>query len=234
MSDQFIFFCVNVGNEKLLKEEVKNFYPELTLSYSRKGFLTFKNLGVLYDLVTISQLHSTFATRVGISLGKASPEDILEKVISSCDNLEIQLEKCIIHSFSINTDYILDANNIFKKEVNGYSANEKLVYDIISLSSTEIWFGVHTVAKGITRFPNSHVEIDVPDNAPSRSYLKLAQLVELYSLKLRRVDSCLDFGSSPGGASLYLLSKGCKVWGIDTARMSSVNTAFELMSGTFL
>ena len=92
MNDQFIYFCVNIGNENLLKEEIKIFYPELTLSYSRKGFLTFKNKGVKYDFNTISQLQITFATRSGICLGKAGPEELRLTIKDKLEELGLVLD----------------------------------------------------------------------------------------------------------------------------------------------
>jgi 23S rRNA C2498 (ribose-2'-O)-methylase RlmM len=50
--------------------------------------------------------------------------------------------------------------------------------------------------------------------------LKLAEIIQLYALKFQQSDYWLDFGSAPGGASMYLLDKGCKVWGIDPAKVS--------------
>lgn len=216
---QFLFFCVNKGNEKLLKTELSIFYPELKLSYSRKGFLTYKNQGVQYDPSTISQLRPVFASRVGLSLGKASPKELKKKIKSSCDELGLDFGTCLIHSFSIGTDFELDAESIFEKEVNRYSANAKSVIDVVALGEREVWFGVHTVASGITRYPNSRVEVDIPLDAPSKGYLKLAEIAQLYALSFQASDSWLDFGSAPGGATLYLLDKGCKVWGIDPANV---------------
>lgn len=206
MSDQFIFFCVNIGNESLLKEEIKIFYPELTLSYSRKGFLTFKNKGVKYNLDTISQLQVTFSTRIGICLGRGKLEEF-----------GLVLSDYIIHNYSINTEYQYDAETVLGVVTNQYSADGKLVLNIISLSENETWYGVHRVAKGITRYPNAQVEVHQPMSVPSIGYLKLAEVTELYSLKFNSRDLWLDFGCSPGGSSSFLLSTGAKVCGIDTA-----------------
>lgn len=220
MSEQFIFFCTNVGNENLLKEEIRSFYPSFNLSYSRKGFITYKNSGIQYDTETISQLEVTFSTRSGLCLGKATPENVLEVMTDSCNKIGINLEKVIIHSFSINTDYSLDHEEVFSKEVNNYSAINKTVIDVITLGDKEVWLGLHKVAKDTTSFPNSVVEIEIPRKSPSRSYLKIAEACELYHVKFDKRDLWLDFGSAPGGASFYILQNGCKVWGIDTAKMS--------------
>lgn len=220
MNDQFIYFCVNIGNETLLKEEIKIFYPELALSYSRKGFLTFKNKGKLYDFHTISQLELTFSTRSGICLGKARPEDLQLTVEDTFDDLGLELNECVIHNYSINSEYLYDAALEFDTSVNEYSADGKLVLNIITLGEKEVWFGVHRVSRGITRYPNSQVKIKTPASTPSIGYLKLAQTVELFALKFSSRDSWLDFGCSPGGSSSYLLSTGSKVWGVDTANVA--------------
>ena len=227
MDDQFIFFCVNIGNENLLKEEIKTFFPELSLSYSRKGFLTFKNKGVKYDLNSISQLQVTFATRSGICLGKGKPEDLALTVIEKLKELDLTLEDCIVHNYSINCDYLFDAGPDFNSLKNEYSADGKLVLNTISLSEKEVWFGLHRVSKGITRYPNGHVAVNVPTTSPSIGYLKLAQTAELFALKFTSRDNWLDFGCSPGGSSTYLLSTGSKVWGVDTASVSDSVTSHK-------
>ena len=219
MTDQFIFFCVNIGNENLLKEEIKTFYPELALIYSRKGFLTFKNKGVKYDFNSISQLSTTFATRSGICLGKANPEEFRFTVLDKLEELSLDIDNCMIHNYSINTEYLFDATSVFDVSINEYTADGKLVLNIITLSENEVWFGMHRVSKGITRYTNAQVEIKTPKSSPSIAYLKIAEIVELFALKFSSRDSWLDFGCSPGGSTLYLLETGAKVWGIDTANV---------------
>ncbi len=221
-NEQFLFFCTNIGNEKLLKEELRIFYPDFNLSYSRKGFLTYKNKGIQYDLNTISQLELTFSTRTGICVGKSTPSNLLVDIKKDCDELQLMIDKCSIHSFSINTDFELAAFDIFQQEINEYTPINKTVIDIIALSEKEIWYGVHRVGKLTTNYPNSYLEIDVPLDSPSRSYLKTAQACELFNIPFNRTDCWLDFGSAPGGASYLLLNKGVKVWGIDPAKMSDL------------
>lgn len=212
---QYIFVCTNPGNEKLLKEEIRIFYPELKFSFSKKGFVTFKNDGVAYDLKTISQLQLAFSTRSGIFYGKSTPETIVQDVKASglnCDEL-------MIHSFAIECETDFDAAVAFGNEVNGYSAEGKIVIDLISLGPDEIWFGAHSVANGCTRFPNSMVEVEKPQNMISSGFVKLAEIEKLYAIKLFKGDLWLDFGCAPGGASQFLLNEGCKVVGIDPAKV---------------
>ena len=220
--EQFIFFCVNIGNENLLKEEILTFYPELSLSYSRKGFLTFKNKGVKFDFETISQLQVTFATRCGICLGKGDPENLKNSISDIFIDLNTNLSDCLIHNYSINTDFLYDAKSSFDNSINEYSAEGKLVLNLITLGEKEIWFGLHRVAKGTTRYPNSFVEMKDIKNSPSIGSLKLAETSELFALRFNAKDLWLDFGCSPGGSSSYLLATGAKVWGIDTANVDEL------------
>jgi len=221
-NEQFLFFCTNIGNEKLLKEEIRIFYPDFSPSYSRKGFLTYKNKGIHYDLNSISQLDLTFSTRAGICLGKTSPDELSKNFIELTTELGIEIGKCIIHNFSINTDYLLPVKDLLKKDFNEYSPINKTVIDLISLSDKEVWFGVHRVGKDTTNYPNSVVELSIPKEAPSKSYVKLAQTAELFQVNFDKSDSWLDFGCAPGGATYYLLTKGCRVWGIDPAKVDEL------------
>ncbi len=215
---QFIFVCTNPGNEILLKEEIKIFYPELVLSFSKKGFVTFKNTGVEYDLNTISQLQLTFATRSGIFFGKSTPENIAQDVKAA----GLDSENYMIHSFEVGCETDFDAAKSFGREVNEYSAEGKIVIDLISLGPNEIWFGAHSVASGCTRYPNSIVDTQTPKDVISKGYIKLAQIVKLYAVKLFKGDLWLDFGCAPGGAAQFLLDHDCKVVGIDPAQVSPV------------
>lgn len=221
MSNQYLFFCVNPGNENLLKEELRVFYPELALSYSRKGFLTFKNKGVRYDVNSISQLEVAFSTRAGICLGKAAPESVLETAQAALSGLGVELPKCVVHNFSINTDFAFNGEKVFGRDVNEYAPINKTVVDVMALGENEIWLGLHKVGKGTTNYPNSLPDnVTVPDGSPSRAYLKIAQAVKLFHIHFEAVDTWLDFGCAPGGASSFLLEKGCKVYGVDPAEMA--------------
>lgn len=215
--EQFLFFCVNVGSEKLLKEEIKTFYPELSLSYSRKGFITYKNKGVHYKISTISQLQVAFATRVGICLGKSAPSSLHEGLDIALKQYSVSKDDCLLHSFSINTDAEFDASKYFDRVVNEYSSMGKNVIDLICLGENEVWIGLHTVGKGTTRYPNSLVEVDSPLHVPSVGYKKLSEIFKLFAIKTNNYQSWLDFGCAPGGSSIFLLEQGCKVWGIDPA-----------------
>lgn len=218
MSEQFIFACTNIGNEALLKEEVRIYYPSFVLSYSRKGFITFKNTGLHYSLQRISQVRLAFATRAGICLGKSSPHSVVEMVISKIETLGLR-EK-FIHVFGIQRELELDFPWPKNFRINVRAPLESDVFDIIIISKEELWIGIHRTNAGISTSRNSRLDLILPASAPSRVYLQIAEIIELYTIDCRAGDCWLDFGSAPGGSSSYLLERGCKVWGIDPAAMS--------------
>jgi 23S rRNA C2498 (ribose-2'-O)-methylase RlmM len=62
----------------------------------------------------------------------------------------------------------------------------------------------------------------LPDNSPSRAYLKILEAADRANIIFNKGELALEIGSSPGGASFALLSKGLKVIGVDTGTMDPV------------
>lgn len=61
------------------------------------------------------------------------------------------------------------------------------------------------------------VQITLPDSAPSRAYLKIAQAFHLFPRA--RQGMAIEIGSSPGGAAAFLLEQNLKLIGIDPGEM---------------
>jgi 23S rRNA (cytidine2498-2'-O)-methyltransferase len=64
------------GAESAVKEEVARGEPGWRLSYSRTGFLTFKNAGKLLDDQRLAERNWTFAHAHGVSLSKVASEQL--------------------------------------------------------------------------------------------------------------------------------------------------------------
>jgi 23S rRNA (cytidine2498-2'-O)-methyltransferase len=60
----------------------------------------------------------------------------------------------------------------------------------------------------------------LPEHAVSRAYLKMREALACFRLPLKRGETVLEIGSSPGGASQALLQAGLKVIGVDPAEMA--------------
>ena len=78
---RFVFMTCRAGAEAALKQEVANAEPEWRLSFSRPGFLTFKNGGERsIDDRRLAERHWTFAYTQGVSLGRIAGEQLAEMV----------------------------------------------------------------------------------------------------------------------------------------------------------
>jgi len=63
-------------------------------------------------------------------------------------------------------------------------------------------------------------ELELPKEAPSRAYLKMAQLAARSKLKVTSDDYILDIGSAPGGITYFWLSQNIRTLAIDPAVLS--------------
>jgi 23S rRNA C2498 (ribose-2'-O)-methylase RlmM len=69
---------------------------------------------------------------------------------------------------------------------------------------------------------SNYPEHVLPENSPSRAYLKILEAADRANINFNKGELALEIGSSPGGASFALLSQGLKVIGVDTGTMASV------------
>src|SRR5882757_6323654 len=78
---QFVFMTCRAGAEGALKQEVANVEPGWRPSFSRPGFLTFKNAGEqAIDHRRLAERNWTFAYTQGISLGRLAGEQLADLV----------------------------------------------------------------------------------------------------------------------------------------------------------
>src|SRR4029079_10321526 len=78
---QFVFMTCRAGAETALKQEVAQFEPAWRPSFSRPGFLTFKNAGEhAIDDRKLAERNWTFAYTQGISLGRLAGQQLADLV----------------------------------------------------------------------------------------------------------------------------------------------------------
>ena len=70
-----------------------------------------------------------------------------------------------------------------------------------------------------SRWPGGVCEIEVPEHAVSRAYLKMQEALLWSRLPVASGDLAVEIGSSPGGSCQALLDRGLLVAGIDPAEM---------------
>jgi 23S rRNA (cytidine2498-2'-O)-methyltransferase len=195
---QFYFVLTNVEAQPILKEEIRLRYPELRMSYSRPGFITFKGEKVV-------SFNPLFCRVSGVCHGKFKLN-------------ELKQEKAWI--FPLNDQLLLPPDlkelsdrTIFKKGEN--------VNLIIMAGPDEFWVGSYILRSDHLQTPGEVSSI-IKKEVPSRAYYKIAEAYEALDLPFDQQETVLELGSAPGGASLFLLDQDLKVLGVDTAEMDPV------------
>jgi 23S rRNA (cytidine2498-2'-O)-methyltransferase len=192
---QFTFALTNPDVESLLKEEIKLRYPELNLSYSRPGFLTFKR-------EKEGSFSPLFARVSGVCKGKVKRS-------------ELDFQKAWV--------WKRDEGLVIPDELQALSDQSlfkvgELVTLIMVVGPEEFWVGEYELRASHFQTPGEVSSI-LEKDVPSRAYYKIAEAAEALDLEFAPNERVLELGSAPGGASLFLLDQGLKVLGVDPADM---------------
>lgn len=73
----------------------------------------------------------------------------------------------------------------------------------------------HHLRRVVSRFPGGVVEIERQPRAPSRAFAKLAEAQMRGGVSIRRGETCVDLGSSPGSWAWWALEQGAEVLAVD-------------------
>eukprot|EP01041_Mallomonas_annulata_P006079 gene6079-12264_t len=95
----------------------------------------------------------------------------------------------------------------------------ELVLDVVVPTgpavSDPFYIGQHLHSQHHSPWPGGYPNISLPEDAPSRAYLKIEETILWSSAPFAAGDVVVEAGSAPGGATLALLRRGCSVVGID-------------------
>lgn len=192
---QFYFVLTNVDAEPILKEEIRIRYPELRLSYSRPGFITFKG-------ETEVKFNPLFCRLAGLCLGKFKKHELKhERAWVYAVNSKLEIPEDL---------KVLSDNTIYKKG--------ETVTLIIMAGFDEFWVGTYTLKADQFQTPGEVSSI-LESDVPSRAYYKIAEAYEAFDLPFDHQETVLELGSAPGGASVFLLEQDLRVLGVDPADM---------------
>jgi 23S rRNA (cytidine2498-2'-O)-methyltransferase len=87
-------------------------------------------------------------------------------------------------------------------------------------AASEPWLlGLHRHGPAHSPYAGGRPSLRLPDDAPSRAWLKLEEGLAFSGLPLRAGQVAVEIGSAPGGASWALLSRGLHVVGVDPGAM---------------
>lgn len=192
---KFYFALINPEAQSLFKEEVSLRYPQLRLSYNKKGFYTFKS-------ETEVDFYPLFCRVSGEMIGKYRLSDL-----------------CFSRAWvwKISDDLQIPQHLQELTERSSFKIGEKVTL-IIMVSSEDFWVGEYTLNSQHFQTPGEVSSI-LEKDVPSRAYYKLAEVFESFDLVFDDFETVLELGSAPGGASVFLLDQGFKVIGVDPAEM---------------
>jgi len=233
----FLTTTCQIGSEKPLKAELLREFPTLRSAFSRPGFLTFKVTDENGDPLALADSVrecSVFARYVGVSLGKIaadSPVAMVEqlKTFDRIENLNRvhfwTRDKCPVgekgfEPFPLETDRVMEQRIADAIDLRcGKARPGEMILDCTQIDSDLYWIGHHRAADERSRFSGGLFPIDVPTDMVSRAWLKFEEAIRWSGLPIGCGTRCVDIGSSPGGASQALLTRGVQVLGVDPAEM---------------
>lgn len=238
----FIFTVCQVGAEATLKKELARTYPTLKFAYSRPGFLTFKRTDAQLNLDF--ELRSIFARSYGVSIESLKNSEVskLPGMIQALLTLT-KKSRMRLHVWERDFYHPTETLHASQKEEMSVLAQElekrirgelppffedspvalpgDLVLDVILIEKDQIWIGAHLHSIAHSPWPGGRPPLTLPEDAPSRAYLKIEEALLWSGAQLVPGDTAVEIGSSPGGASFALLERGLHVVGIDPAKMNS-------------
>jgi 23S rRNA (cytidine2498-2'-O)-methyltransferase len=223
---RFYFSTCQVGAEKAVKAEIAKYYPELKFSFSRPGFITFKEDDDSKPLIKTPK--SVFSRLWGVAVGQAKEKGAIKELIESVP------ADAPLHVFSRDEyipgdereDYKRDARifGLLKEFGVGRSNNQtpklnETVYDLIWIDDLHVFLGKHINDVSLDGSAGNIPKLVLPDASPSRAYLKIAEAVHRYKPEVRKGLQVLEVGCAPGGATTAMLSWGLNVVGVDPKRV---------------
>ncbi|MDR3183671.1 MAG: SAM-dependent methyltransferase [Planctomycetaceae bacterium] len=243
----FLFSTLQVGAENVFKNEVKRLFPDWHAAFARPGFVSFKTGGnVSADTL---QTASVLARTSAESFGKIDAEnneslaDALWKLIAGrhlfinrvhCFRRDpfppgekgyepgltaglIERHRIIVQSCPQPKLFGKNAADAAQPAVPG-----ETILDVLEIDAGQFIAGVHRITDHSPQqdyYAGGVVPLQMPAGTVSRAWLKFEEGLRWSGFNIGADSVCIDIGSSPGGCSQVLLSRGAKVFGIDPGEM---------------
>lgn len=235
MQSSFVFAVCQLEVEKALKQEVARIHPGLRGAFQRPGLVTFK---ADRPLALDFRLGSVLARAYGLSIGRA---ESIDAAVATLADVAAR-EKAHLHVFPRDkvrpgegdetvrapgldeADALRDAlrarlgDALFEPR---FPADGELVLDVLISAGTDepMLLGAHRHHSGHSRQPGGRFDVVLPEEAPSRAYLKLLDGFEFAEQPLEPGRVAVEIGCAPGGAVWAMLERGVSVYGVDPGEM---------------
>ena len=109
----------------------------------------------------------------------------------------------------------------------GAALLEQWVLECVVVEEGQLWIGAYRQLAGRSTWPGGRYPVELPEDSPSRAFLKLEESIAWAGYSVRSGDTAVEIGSAPGGATYALLRKGVNVVGIDPGEMHPRVFAFQ-------
>ncbi|WP_395717463.1 SAM-dependent methyltransferase [Prosthecobacter sp.] len=235
MNAPFRFTTCRAGSEAAIKRDIAtHFRGELTPAFMKPQFITWK---LRHPEFQPPPTLSHFARVSGISLGlcKSISEIVDHARKLSPEPFRLHVFPRITPEDGVETATwqridVLEADIVRALQLAGIAVETRpsyapgdLILDVIIGESDEepFFVGYHEHHEGAHTHPGGVPRISLPDDVPSRAWLKFEQALAWRGwdkLDLRG-QTALDLGCAPGGATVALLKRGMHVLGVDTGEM---------------
>ncbi len=203
----FLFFITNDGNQDLLKEEMAQYHPHLTPSFSKDVFQTFKNQNEVITPENLNRMNFVYQKFFGLNIGKTKAGEE-NQAIEEFKNSKYGSEGYVVLDFSLSRD----------NERPRVDKAARWILSFVEVSAKETWVGL-SLNRRSGHAGTLFLDNELPESSPSRAYLKVKQGFEYLNYSLNG-ETVIEAGSAPGGATQFLLENDCQVVGIDPAEMA--------------
>lgn len=226
MNPRFYFSSCQVGAEKAVKAEIAREYPQLRFAFSRPGFITFKEADD--SSPALVSRRSVFTRLWGEALGQAKDRDSLVKLVEGIPS------GAVVQCFDRDQFTPGEEPPPFVRHgkirsllgecalpvPDGVPKPGEAVYSLIWVDDFHIFLGRHLHSEILSGHPGNIVDIPLPEESPSRAYLKIEEAIYRFKPAVEAGMSALELGCAPGGASTALLARGLRVTGVDPQYMA--------------
>ena len=211
-----------------MKGDVGRSRPGWHLAFSRPGFVSWR----AFDALDASLPRpSVLAHAYGLALGRGTPGDAPAAIAGSLPSLTdgaLPRLHCWARPVSPTREgpnplepvaaglgRSLRETGLFLTESNAQPGD--LVLDVIVVDAGTVVHGLHRHDQGHSPYPGAIPPLVLPEDAPSRAWLKFEEAMLWHPRPVRPGQIALEIGSAPGGTAFALKARGAEVICIDPA-----------------
>jgi len=191
-------------------------------SYQRRGFVTFKSESAAkpFSLSTLEDAPA-LARRLCLSLGKVTAREEAVRIIAEAVTAHGPGNAPVIHHVRLTGGRLERVTGSGDPPPEAPAIGQ-WVGTVVELGPDEFWAGIHRHAALVSPDPGGSGFLMLPDDAPSRAWLKLEEAARFFGLRFSPRDIAVELGCAPGGVIHALLQRNVSVIGVDPAKLAPV------------